>query len=156
MTSAAVVADLTFADVFVSGDPVAQGSMKAAGKDARGRTRIVHSNGYKLATWRDAIYVSILADYRTRFGAGARPRDQVVAVAIRCYHERPKSIASSVTWKRSAPDVDKLTRAVLDALTRSVIVDDSRVARLYVEKKYAPAGRVAGVHVVVSALEIPE
>lgn len=120
------------------------------------RGKIVHSHGRKLTSWRETVEIALVSDYRTRHGAGVRAIDAPVAVSIRCVFERPKSVARSVHWKTSAPDADKLERAVLDALTRVVISDDSRVVKLYVEKVYAKEGEHPGAQVVVTRLEQPE
>lgn len=50
------------------------------------------------------------------------------------------------------PDVDKLLRALLDALTGIVWVDDSQVAFVTVNKVYAWNGR-PGAHVIVDFLD---
>ena len=49
----------------------------------------------------------------------------------------------------SKPDVDKLTRAVLDSLTGSVYGDDAQVVELSVWKRYVGVGETAGVEIVV-------
>jgi Holliday junction resolvase RusA-like endonuclease len=61
---------------------------------------------------------------------------------------------SAPYWKSTAPDIDKLTRAILDALTDArAIRDDARVARLVVEDRWADAA--AGVRIVVAQLAAP-
>ena len=49
-----------------------------------------------------------------------------------------------------APDVDKLARLVLDALTGLAFDDDSRVVSLYAGKQYAVPGR-SGASITVGA-----
>ena len=60
---------------------------------------------------------------------------------------RPKSVSKKkrpyVTVK---PDVDKLARAVLDAMTGVVFRDDAQVVKLEVEKQYSA---MAGVGIAV-------
>jgi crossover junction endodeoxyribonuclease RusA len=51
------------------------------------------------------------------------------------------------------PDIDKLTRAVLDALTSIVWVDDSQVVRLTASKVYVDRWQEEGVHLDVSTYE---
>jgi len=46
------------------------------------------------------------------------------------------------------PDIDKLSRAVLDALTGIVFSDDAQVADLQAHKFFADAERPVGVRVV--------
>lgn len=48
------------------------------------------------------------------------------------------------------PDVDKLTRAVFDAMTGIVWHDDSQVVETNVRKRYADPGEVCGTMVIVT------
>ena len=50
-------------------------------------------------------------------------------------HGRVLGSARATPWVK--PDIDKLTRATLDALTLLVWDDDSRIVRLVVEKRFA-------------------
>lgn len=50
------------------------------------------------------------------------------------------------------PDLDKLVRAIKDALTKIVWNDDGQVSRLGAQKDYAPEGEGAGVQVVVEPM----
>ena len=55
------------------------------------------------------------------------------------------------TWHTSRPDVDKLTRAVLDALSGVWWVDDSQVAMVTASKAYSDDG-APGVHIIAEVL----
>jgi Holliday junction resolvase RusA-like endonuclease len=83
-------------------------------------------------------------------------RDRPVAVAIVFRMARPQG-----HWKKSGdlrgsapkrpsvkPDVDKLARATLDALTGVAFDDDSRIVELALHKTYAEPGR-EGARIVV-------
>lgn len=50
------------------------------------------------------------------------------------------------------PDGDKLARLVLDAITGSVVDDDSRVARLVVDKQWATADQSEGAWISVEVM----
>ena len=55
-------------------------------------------------------------------------------------------------WGNRRHDVDKLARAVLDALTDAALwKDDSQVAQLVAEKRWYDGRLGAGVHVTVEA-----
>jgi Holliday junction resolvase RusA-like endonuclease len=55
-------------------------------------------------------------------------------------------------WHRSKPDLDKLTRAVLDALTKShAIGDDAQISMLIASKRYTTGGEV-GVRITCEPL----
>jgi Holliday junction resolvase RusA-like endonuclease len=89
--------------------------------------------------------------------------DDPCEVAITFHHPRPAAHygtgrnagtlkPSAPTWKGTAPDIDKLTRAVLDALTASrVIRDDARVARLVVDDLWADAA--TGARITITPLD---
>lgn len=65
-------------------------------------------------------------------------------VQIHCdfYFARPKSLNKSILQKTTRPDVDKLIRAVLDALTGIVYADDSQVTAVSAAKLFDPKPRV--------------
>jgi len=52
-------------------------------------------------------------------------------------------------FKESAPDIDKLARAVLDALTGVVYADDRQVAVALWTKRYVVGGEAPGAFIVV-------
>jgi len=107
-------------------------------------------------------------DYRRRLGiaakaAGLRPAAIPLVVAIVVAFGRPKSHASKSGLRKGAPvlpraDVDNLAKAILDAMQEDdtgepIMGDDSRVARLIVEKKYAPIGESGTTRVVIWSLD---
>jgi Holliday junction resolvase RusA-like endonuclease len=55
-------------------------------------------------------------------------------------------------WHASAPDIDKLCRAVLDALTSVAWVDDRQVARLVASKRWPDEGEAPGASIRVHRL----
>lgn len=64
-----------------------------------------------------------------------------------------KPTAPQVLVSRGVGDIDKLARAVLDALTGVAIVDDSLVAELHVSKRYSVGAE--GPHTVVRLRRMP-
>jgi crossover junction endodeoxyribonuclease RusA len=48
--------------------------------------------------------------------------------------------ATNGDWAPTRPDIDKLARAVLDALTGSVLIDDAQVVDLRIRKRYGQPG----------------
>lgn len=129
--------------VTVPGIPQPQGSKDFKGMRA-GKPILVESNDAKLQPWRKAIAG------RARTAWGQRPpHDGPVELRVQFTLERPAS--APVSWQQRerwrlpshGVDLDKLVRAVGDALTRSgVWADDARVVRLSAAKVYAgdPAG----------------
>jgi Holliday junction resolvase RusA-like endonuclease len=113
----------------IAGLPVAQGSMRSVGK------RMIHENHEKLETWRDLIAYQMLR-YR-----GAFPRGTPVAVLLVFEFPRPARSRDRAKFKTTAPDLDKLVRAVADALTMAgVWEDDAQMARLNAWKQYGEPG----------------
>jgi len=114
----------------VDGTPTAQGSVKAITR-AGGHANIVHANPIALRSWRQDIAA------RAR-DAGVELTLEPVTVRLVFRLQRP----ASVTEKRRPfpsvkPDLDKLARAVLDALTGITYRDDAQVVRLDTSKVYA-------------------
>lgn len=60
-----------------------------------------------------------------------------VAVRLEFYFCRPKSVSEKKRPHHTVkPDIDKTTRATLDALKGTIYVDDSQVTQLFVTKEY--------------------
>lgn len=58
-------------------------------------------------------------------------------------------------WPTTRPDIDKLTRAVLDALTGIAYVDDSQVIALAATKVYGDPGCLIEVYEITEAGHAP-
>ena len=127
---------------FTEGTPVTQGSMRSAG-----RGRMYHEKGPELRAWRKAIQVAAK-------NAGAKPlqEHEPVQVVITFYLPRPKSVTRS--YPSAKMDVDKLTRAVFDALSEIVIADDGQVVSVQATKLYAD-GCKPGAHISIALYQPP-
>lgn len=146
--------------ITIPGTPITQGSMKAFARG--GRAVVTHDKGPALNHWRSRVTL----EARRAWGRQAA-LDGPVAVTLLFRLERPaghygtgrnagKLKPSAPALPHVKPDLDKLIRAILDALTQArVWADDSRVCRLTTEKVYATPGEVAGVDVTVEALTVP-
>ena len=119
----------------VDGLPVPQGSLRAF--MAGGRPVITYTAREPLAVWRDAVRDgcpilepsmgpwSVAVTFRMKRPSGHRgARGQLLP---RFDEARPTN----------RPDIDKLARAVLDALTMRVWRDDAQVVQLCARKEYA-------------------
>jgi crossover junction endodeoxyribonuclease RusA len=109
----------------------------------------------KVGPWREAVVRACVAD-----DIAGLLLDEPVTVSVEFLLPRPKShLKVSGLVKDSAPehvttvpDVDKLLRSTLDALTKAaVIVDDSRVVAVWAVKKYAKAH--AGAVITIESYE---
>lgn len=135
---------------FVPGKPAAQGSKRHVGGG-----RMIESSK-EVGPWRErvalAAHMSMVAagDVHDEIGLLTGP----VAVDLLFVLPRPKSAPKRTTPPASKrPDVDKLARAVLDAVTDVIIRDDAQVVDLRARKRVAELdGSMAraGVYVTVS------
>lgn len=86
-----------------------------------------------------------------------RPRQALegpLAVELRIYLPRPKSVAKAIFRPAVRPDLDNYEKAILDALTQAGIwKDDGLICELHSHKFYTEVGAVTGCHVCIQ--EIP-
>jgi Holliday junction resolvase RusA-like endonuclease len=143
----------------VRGTPVPQGS----GRSFLAGGRAVHvTRTAPLLAWRGAIATE------ARTGMAGRPLlDGPVALEVEfrpaarpARHWLPANARRLLRVLRldapvhhaSAPDIDKLCRAVLDALSSVVWVDDCQVARLVASKRWPDEGEAPGASIRVRRL----
>ena len=120
----------------------------AVGKTKEGRYYLRHRDGASLRDFQAAVQIGAMEAMED-----AAPWLEPISVRAHFYFQRPKSHYGSgknaQTVKASAPahpitraqgDVDKLTRALLDAMTGIVFRDDAQVAELEVYKRWADRG----------------
>lgn len=148
-------------DIVVAGVPRPQGSKHARpvyrGSTARGTREFtgqaaqVDSSGDALHQWRRDITAAAVAAGATVLQGPVRvtiefrmPRPQAHYLPANSRRSRPQLRQDAPAWHTSKPDVDKLTRAVLDALMRVVFADDAQVTAVRAFKVYAesPGARV--------------
>ena len=144
----------------VLGNPVPQGSMRAF--LVKGRP-ILTSTSKNLKEWRNLIAGEAQNYLREQVvedcwnTSGFYSYTEPVGVTAKFYFARPKShlkksgelTKSAPRSKHSKPDVDKLARAVLDALTGVFFEDDSQVVHLTVLKEYAEPGNGPGLEIQI-------
>jgi len=121
----------------VYGKPAPQGSMKAFRNKYTGRAMLTSDNKL-LKPWRQEVAQTAMLFWKQSFDV-ATP----VQVELDFYFARPKSASvkrrPGMTVK---PDVDKLVRAIFDALTGIVIHDDSQIVNVTARKHYGDPERV--------------
>ena len=129
----------------VVGAPQTQGSKTPHARG--GKVWVTEAGGRRHADWRSAIADAARDANPGELWAGP------VAVSLTFALSRPMSAPKRRrTWPTGARsgDVDKLARTVLDALTSTVLRDDSQVVRLYVDKDF---GDPPGVEVAVRMID---
>jgi Holliday junction resolvase RusA-like endonuclease len=87
--------------------------------------------------WRSAV-AAAGRDWQAEHGSVLL--DEPLGLTAVFHLPKPSSAPKWKLWARGRPDVDKLARTVLDALTGVLWVDDSRVVSLHVQKPYAIDG----------------
>ena len=126
----------------VPGQPSPQGSKRHVGNG-----RMIESSK-ALGPWRERV---ALAAHNAMTGA-----PMWVGVPVRVHvtfvMRRPVSARKSTPAAIKRPDLDKLVRAVFDALTNVVFGDDSVVVDLRASKRLAEIGETPGAHIRIEAL----
>lgn len=130
----------------VPGIPAPQGSKN--GYYRGGRVVLVESSK-KVKPWRDTVAAT------ARYGCDGPPIDGPVSVHVAFILPRPKSLPKRVLHMVKKPDLDKLIRSTLDALSGIAYVDDNRVTTIHASKRYATAGEAPGAHITVIEGEKP-
>jgi crossover junction endodeoxyribonuclease RusA len=129
----------------VIGHAQPQGSTKAF-MPKGARYPVVTSDNPNLKGWRH------LVAYAAQQQASA-PMSGGVHVMLDFALQRPKSLPKRTSLHLKKPDIDKLARAVLDALTGILYHDDSEVVRLDVTKRYAAPTEAPSVRITIMCAE---
>jgi crossover junction endodeoxyribonuclease RusA len=133
---------VTAVSFFVVGTPAPQGSKRFVGNG-----RMVESSK-ALAPWRAAV-----AWVASQHPLTPGPVEVTLDFAL----ARPRSAPKSRLWPDRKPDLDKLERGCLDALTAAAVIeDDARVVRLSSWKRYALPGEATGVGVTIRPAVVAE
>ena len=131
---------------FVRGTPRPKGSKKAFvvkdKKTGKPRAVLAESAGEALKAWSNAVGAE------ARAHAPSKPLSGPVCVEVAFHLPRPKRhyTASGAlrgdapAWHAKRPDIDKLARGVLDALTGVLFEDDAQVASFLAKAVYATNG----------------
>lgn len=127
---------------FVRGIPAPQGSKKHVGGG-----RLVESSK-TLPAWRTAVTEAAM-----EARAGRPTIEGAVSVILRVYLPRPKHTRFR-DFPAGPPDLDKLQRAVGDALTASgAIRDDARIVRWTASKSWDTQVDSPGARILITELE---
>ena len=134
--------------VNVVGIPAPQGSKRHVGRG------ILIESSKRVGPWRDAV----VAHFSTHGQPITRiPGPVVVRIVFRI--PRPRSHYTRTGLKPSArsampdkrPDLDKLVRSTLDALTTTTVIDDdARVVRITAAKRYTNLDEAPGCLIAIS------
>ncbi|QJD50474.1 RusA-like resolvase [Mycobacterium phage Chris] len=146
--------------MFVPGKPAPQGSKDFKGfakpkpGETRGKAILVESSPY-LGPWRQRVALAA-ADAMMAAGlpvldrppASSTDRRYPVTASMTFVMPRPSGTPKSYTPPAiKRPDLDKLTRAILDGLTDVCWIDDSQVDDMHCRKVLAAVAQQPGVHI---------
>lgn len=135
---------------FVPGEPVTEGSTKAFASGQR--VVVTHDRGRELDAWRLKVAHAAAAAAEAAYWEPCN--DGAVEVWVEFRLPRPKSIPKARKHAQTKPDLDKLQRAIGDALAPykrpGILRDDSRIVAWHAIKRYADDTHPAGVTVRVS------
>jgi crossover junction endodeoxyribonuclease RusA len=138
----------------VPGIAAPQGSISAfptGNKTGKGKKVAITHKNKRTKPWRKAV--KDVAETATEMHHGWSTLTVPTKVAIEFYLPRPKSVSKTRLFPMVKPDIDKLARAILDALKDAeVIKDDNLVCDLTCTKRYATELTPVGVEVIVRAL----
>lgn len=137
----------------VVGVPIGQGSKKAFVNKTTGRAVVVDEKSRALKDWRAAIANAA----RDELGRVPRPpMDGPIEVKIYFRFANSKSDPYRF-WHAVKPDLDKLVRAVFDALTEGgAIRDDARICALTTKKRFANQSETVGCTIEIYSLATEE
>jgi crossover junction endodeoxyribonuclease RusA len=107
---------------------------------------VVTSDNRNLRPWEHTVALCAVAGGVTVVETGPMRMD------VEFVLPRPRSAKRSQSFQAKRPDLDKLVRAVLDALTGVAWTDDGQVSVIQATKRYALTGEPAGASVTISAL----
>lgn len=146
---------MTTLDVIVPGQP--QGYQRPGVRvvQAGGRTWAQHYEQAATRSWR-SVAVGVMT---TEDGSPlARVEDAPVRVTIEAVGVRPSGVVKRLglgrLWRTRKPDVDNVSKAVLDALvTAGVLRDDVLVAELVARSLVAADGEAPHTRVIVDVLD---
>jgi crossover junction endodeoxyribonuclease RusA len=138
--------------VDVPGIPVPQGSVRAF-KAKSGKVVTQNDPTGSIERWRGDIRSAlrglvpgVLVSEPVAMRLSFRfPRPAAHYLPANQSRREPELRLDAPHWKASEPDVDKLARAVLDALTGVVYADDALVTSIVAAKRYVSEGEVPGL-----------
>jgi Holliday junction resolvase RusA-like endonuclease len=144
---------------FVPGLPVAQGSMRPVRQGGSGRIVLVSNNRTSLNDWRSNVAHAARAGLPEGFAPSKADMWDVSMTFVfprPSGHSTPKGALrkSAPLFPSVRPDLDKLVRSVLDALTHVMWDDDARVVAICAAKAYSRADSSVGLTVAASL--VPE
>lgn len=84
---------------------------------------------------------------------GGCPWNEPTKLIVRYWFPRPAGKTHSDVWKDTKPDCDNMLKALCDAIEKSgIVVNDSRIVSITVEKRYAAKDHEPGTEIILTKL----
>ena len=116
----------------VLGCPIPQGSMRAfIPRNSKLNRPIITSDNPRLKQWRQAVRAEAIKAMGYEHPAGSK-----IALRVEALFFLPRAKSNKAIDAIKRPDIDKLLRACLDAMTQVVYDDDSQIIEAHVFKCY--------------------
>lgn len=133
---------MTGGDYFrVYGVPAPQGSKRHVGRG------ILVESSKAVKPWREAVKWAHIAAGRKNYG------DSAVSLEVTFWLLKPKSVRRALPSVK--PDLDKLMRSTMDALTDSgAWADDAQVVQMNATKLYTADPRETGAKIAISTVSV--
>lgn len=131
---------MTLTKRFVPGIPAPQGSKKYVGHRA-GKPVLIESST-KVKPWRTAV-AGVFTYATKQLATGP------VIVRVEFVMPRPQSLPKRTVYMVKKPDLDKLIRSTLDALSGTAYIDDNQVVQIHATKRYQATGEQTGAHITI-------
>jgi Holliday junction resolvase RusA-like endonuclease len=126
--------------------PTPQGSKRGwvvPGKNGAKPRAIVADDNSKTKPYRQSITMTVLEDMAQSHTERPWAASQVpVWLTLNFYVSKPKSVKKGRFCPSVKPDLDKLIRSTMDALTGILFADDAQVVELNCSKSYGTPERV--------------
>jgi Holliday junction resolvase RusA-like endonuclease len=135
---------------FVHGDPAAQGSKRLV-RLRNGRT-VMLEQSQKVKPWRSAIAARARESWSTPIVGDVEVAASVQFVRPASHYRKDGTIKPSAPARPGYADCDKLARAICDGLAGIAYANDRQVARLTVERVWAPPGEGPGAWLEIGPL----
>jgi crossover junction endodeoxyribonuclease RusA len=133
---------------WVPGVPKPQGSKRAFNHPATKRIVMVEAAGAPLKDWRFDVKSTAAARMT---GRPVISQPHGVQLTVEFVMPRPTSLPKTKATPAAVkkPDLDKLIRAICDALKGVVYADDSQVVQMSLSKRTAELGEQTGARITV-------
>ena len=114
--------------------PEPQGSKNAFVIPGTNRAVVVDVGAKKLKPYRQEITRTAMTEIPTRPWAG---KHVPIILKLNFQLLKPQSVGKKRSCPVVKPDIDKLCRSTLDALTGILYADDAQIVEMHVRKEYA-------------------